>query len=122
MFDNAGNLYASNFNTNTIEKFTPSGARSVFATTGVNGPEGLAFDSAGDLYVKNFRDNTIEKFNPDGIGSVFASSGLSGAGNLAFTDNFGVPLKLINQVPEPSAFALLGFTSLVLGFFRARRM
>ena len=36
---------------NTIEKFTPGGVGSVFASTGLNSPDGLAFDAAGNLYV-----------------------------------------------------------------------
>ena len=54
----------ANYGANTIEKFTPGGVGSVFATTGLNGPIGLAFDSAGNLYAANASNNTIEKFTP----------------------------------------------------------
>ena len=57
-FDSAGNLYAALSNQSlgsingTIEKYTPSGVGSVFATTAVFGyPSALAFDPAGNLYV-----------------------------------------------------------------------
>ena len=64
-------------NANTIEKFTPSGVGTVFASVGLNIPGELAFDAAGNLYVANLGNNTIEKFTPGGVGSVFASTGLS---------------------------------------------
>ena len=81
-------LYMSNADNNTIEKFTPGGVGSVFASSGLNLPGGLAFDSAGNLFVANSGDNTIEKFTMGGVGSVFASSGLNAPAALAF-DNSG---------------------------------
>jgi len=74
-FDGAGNLYAANSASNTIERFTPGGVGSVFASTGLSYPTGLAFDSAGSLYVANSDGNTIERFTPGGAGSIFASIG-----------------------------------------------
>ena len=68
-FDSAGNLYAANNTSNTIEMFTPGGVPSTFATTGLSNPIGLAFDSAGNLYAANHGNNTIEKFTPGGVGS-----------------------------------------------------
>ena len=69
-------LYVANAGNNTIEKFTSGGVGSVFASTGLNNPRGLAFDSAGNLYAANVGNNTIEKFTSGGVGSVFASTGL----------------------------------------------
>ena len=69
---------------NTIEKFTPEGVGSVFASSGLSSPQGLAFDSAGNLYVVNNGNNTIEKFTPEGVGSVFASAAFSNPAGLAF--------------------------------------
>ena len=65
-------------------RFTPSGVGSVFATTGLNQPWGLAFDGQGNLYVANAGDNTIDRFTPGGVESVFASTGLSTPKGLAF--------------------------------------
>jgi sugar lactone lactonase YvrE len=112
-FDTAGNLYAAN--SSTIEKFTPGGVGSVFASSGVSRPWGLAFDTAGNLYAANIVSGTIEKFATNGSGSVFASG--SGAAFLAFTDNAGAPLKLPNQVPEPSGIA----TVIIVGCLARRR-
>ena len=79
-----GDLYVAHYTANTIQRFTPGGAASVFANTGLNGPFGLAFDAAGDLYASNFAGNTIERFTPGGAASVFASTGLSNPEGLAF--------------------------------------
>ena len=46
-------LYVANFNGNTIERFTADGVGTVFASSGLNNPYGLAFDSAGNLFVSN---------------------------------------------------------------------
>ena len=48
--DSGGNVYWADHYDATIYKFTPSGVRSVFASTGLNHPSGLAFDSTGNLY------------------------------------------------------------------------
>lgn len=82
-FDHAGNLYASRGN--AIEKLTPGGVESVFATSGLSGPEAVAFDSAGNLYAANESNSTIEKFSPTGTDlGVFAASGLVNPRGLAF--------------------------------------
>lgn len=39
-------LYVTNLNSNTIMAFTPSGVGTLFASTGLNGPVGLAFGPA----------------------------------------------------------------------------
>lgn len=67
-----------------IEKITPGGVGSVFASSGLNGPDQLAFDEAGNLYVANFNSSTVEEFTPGGVGSQFASVGLTNPNGLAF--------------------------------------
>ena len=101
-FDSTGNLYASNYNTNTIERFTPSGVGSLFASSGLDRPTGLAFDSAGNLYAANNGGGTIEKFSIGGVGSVFVGSGLSNPGGLAFdsTGNLYVANENANTTPS----------------------
>jgi DNA-binding beta-propeller fold protein YncE len=104
-FDSAGNLYAGNLGNGTIEKIAPDGTAALFAsTTGSTSPFGLAFDSAGNLYVALYPNFTVEQFTPGGMGSVFASTG-------PIQPNF----LAIEQVPEPSASALLalGLTGLL---------
>src|SRR5580765_7934664 len=79
----ADTLYVGNGD-NTILQFGPGGVGSVFASTGVLSPQGLAFDRAGNLYVANQSYNNIARFTPAGVGSVFANSGLSAPFGLAF--------------------------------------
>src|ERR1035441_315434 len=86
VFDDLGNLYAANFYTSSIEKFTSQGVGSVFASTAPYQPLGLAFDNQGNLYVANAgtnSSNNITKLTPDGAASVFASD-TDGPEGLAF--------------------------------------
>jgi len=73
-FDSAGNLYVANSSVNSIEKYSPSGAGTLFAT--VTDPYGLAFDSTGNLYASSFTGNSIEKITPGGSETTFATTGL----------------------------------------------
>jgi sugar lactone lactonase YvrE len=75
-FDSAGNLYAADGGAQTIYKFAPNGARSVFAGPSEfaegESPVGLAFDSSGNLFasIETFTDSgadSIVYFNPSGI-------------------------------------------------------
>jgi hypothetical protein len=77
-----GDLFVSDAGTNSINKFTPAGTRSTFAS-GLNFPTALAFDSAGNLFEADSGSATIYKFAPDGTRSTFAS-GLSSPTGLAF--------------------------------------
>ena len=107
-FGSGGNLYVANYSGNYIEKFTSGGVGSVFASTGLNGPQGVAFDSAGNLYVANSGNGTagngfIEKYTPGGVGSVFASGlyfpygvAFDSAGNL-FATSRGATNNLIYE-------------------------
>ena len=114
----------ANGGNNTIEKFSSTGTYlGVFASSGLNGPLGLAFDSAGNLYAANANARTIEKFSSTGTDLGAFAVGLAGSPQyLAFTDDAGVPLKLANQVPEPATWALLGLgLPALLGFSRRRK-
>jgi sugar lactone lactonase YvrE len=75
------NLYDSEGS--TIEKFTPAGVESTFASGLNDDPEGLAFDSKGNLYVVEFFGNYIDKFTPAGVKSTFAT-GVGQPTGLAF--------------------------------------
>ena len=86
----AQNLFVANGDSDSIEKFNASGVGTVFASSGLSGPFGLAFDSAGNLFVANSYVGTagysIEKFNSSGVGTVFAgpSTGLAQPVGVAF--------------------------------------
>ena len=75
---------------------------SVFASTGLFGPEGLAFDSAGNLYVANQNSPhlSIKKFTSGGAASLFSN-------NASLN---GTPQFIAFQptaLPEPSCVLLL---------------
>jgi len=104
-FDSAGNLYATSYLGNKIHKFTPNGVGSIFSSNVLlSRPFGVAFDSAGNLYATSSSNDVIVRFPPSPGFSIFADSsdGLNDPLFMALTDNAGVPLKLANQVPEPT--------------------
>ena len=104
----AGILHVANSLNHTIEKISPTGADlGVFGTAGGEDSHGLAFDSAGNLYQTNGFPSGIGKYGPDGAGLGFFHGPSSEPLFLAFTDDADVPLKLANQLPEPSPWALL---------------
>ena len=91
-------LYVANNGNNTVEKFTPGGVASQFASVQTD-IEGLAFSSAGNLYAASYGSNSITEFTPGGIASTFATTGLNQPGGLAFAPAV---------TPEPSQTAALG--------------
>jgi DNA-binding beta-propeller fold protein YncE len=129
---------------------TPGGVGTVFASTGLLSPSGIAFDTAGNLYVANAGSDTIEKLTPGGVGTLFFSFsngeplGLAfdAAGNLyaslgpantievitpggvgsVFATNVGDPFAVaFAQVPEPSSLVLACLALISLGLFACVR-
>jgi hypothetical protein len=109
-FDNAGNLYASDWS-GEINKFTPGGQRSIFATFSTSMlPSGLAYDSdTGTLYMAEVANGTsqpgqqkIFAFSPSGQMSVFATGLLTPFGIAEFGSVAGTP--------EPGTLALMAGT------------
>jgi hypothetical protein len=87
-FDSKGNLYASEYATNSIGEFTPTGMGSEFAS-GVQHPQQEAFDAPGNLYVisnETASGSTVVRITPSAGQSTFATgvAGLyfDGSGNL----------------------------------------
>lgn len=76
-------------NDNTIWQFTSAGVGTLFASTGLNNPRGLAFDSLGRLYVANRGDQTITRFDANGTPFLFA----------------GIPLDFTQGLNEPVGLA-----------------
>lgn len=54
------NLFEADFNSGSINEYTPGGTQSTFAS-GLNGPSGVAFDSSGDLFVATLNAATFTK-------------------------------------------------------------
>jgi len=106
-----GDLYESDFSSNTISKFTPAGSKSAFAS-GLSGPYGIAFDSSGNLFEADYNSGTISKFTPDGTKSTFASGlttpiGLvfDSSGNLFVADQGSNTIFKFTPAGSKSTFA-----------------
>jgi sugar lactone lactonase YvrE len=87
-FDSIGNLYTPNYNSSEINKISPDGTVSTFATLPAGSfPIGLAFDASGNLYAADSQNFQVSKITPDGTVSVFADlPANSFPGGLAFDD------------------------------------
>jgi DNA-binding beta-propeller fold protein YncE len=73
-FDNQQNLYVANFNSNTVDRISRDGTRTVFASGGhLKGPIGLTSDDAGNIYVANYSGGTVARITPAGISTVIAT-------------------------------------------------
>ena len=85
-------------------------------TSGLNDPYGIAFDSEGNLYVLNKGNNTIEKYSASGTDlGAFVSGGLLASPTyIAVTSDAGQSLLQPTGVPEPSTWALLFLSSMML--------
>ena len=79
---------------------TPSGARSILVTAGINDPRGLAFDKQGNLIVANSGNGTIEEFDSHGNETLLAT---------AHPSNGALSYLAVGSasVPEPSSLILL---------------
>ena len=81
-FDNAGNLYAANSSTHSVQKFSTNGVDlGIFADTGgLAHPNDLVIDGSGYLYVSTADAQTVLKFKPDGsYDSDFAAANMISA-------------------------------------------
>ena len=86
---------------NTIERSDSSDHATVFASSGLYGPLGIALDHSGNLYAGNQDDRAVMKFNSVGQPTLFAYSGLYPDG-LAFdrSDNLYVANFRDNSVQK----------------------
>ena len=104
----ADTFYVTSWFNNTIEKFDSNGSASVFASTGLNKPLGIALDKGGNVYVANSGNGTIEKFDPNGNGTVFATAqgfgfgvGFGTNGNLSVADTQFNAVAQLNSSGQP---------------------
>jgi sugar lactone lactonase YvrE len=81
-FGREGNLYASDFATGEIYKFTQDGTQTVFAS-GLQNPMWIAFDRRGNLFATTRFVGDVYKISPTGEVSTF-TSGLGALGGMAF--------------------------------------
>ncbi|MCW3055792.1 MAG: hypothetical protein JWN14_4962 [Chthonomonadales bacterium] len=128
------NVFVANAGDNTIHQFSPTGADlGVFASSGLNHPDGIVFDSLGNLYVSNAATsgtfaNTIHEFSPTGADlGTFASTGLNSPagtdlGTFASTGlNDPLFLAISPMTPEPGSIALLLSGAIPITAFLTRR-
>ena len=131
-FDSGGNLYVTNFdsNSNSIAKFTPLGAGSIFAqSANIYQPTGLAIDGSDNIFVASFNHDAIWKYGSDGsdlgafaqdnpnspqflnapIGLAFDS-----VGNLYAADRQSNTIEKFDQFGSHSAFAHLSLPESIL--------
>ena len=95
-FDASGNLFVSNgLDGGLIEKFTPGGVGSVFAS-GLFIPGSLAFDASGTLFATNGHAQ-IEEFTPGGVASILGTTA---------AEPLGLAVQPQGAVPEPSSATL----------------
>lgn len=111
-FDSAGNLYVVNNHDPSVEKISTGGLGTVFATTGLSDPKGVAVDSSGDVWVADFDTNQVTEYNPAGT-LIGTFTGLSGPCLI-----LAVPSL---SVPEPSTYAMLIAGLGLVAFLNRRR-
>ena len=63
--DQSGNVWVTNYGSNTLEKFTSAGTSLGTFTTGTN-PIDIAIDQSGNVWVANQGSDTLQKFNSSG--------------------------------------------------------
>jgi sugar lactone lactonase YvrE len=107
-FDSAGNLYAAASGAQTIYKFAPNGARTVFVGPSAFAPGalpiGLTFDSSGNLFVSIDTStvpgaDSIVYFTPTGAESTCAT-GLTNPRGLAFDSSGNLFVAETNPAPD----------------------
>lgn len=87
VFDSNDNFYVCNCGNGTIQKVTPSGTSTQFASGGFFAcPNGITVDENDNLYVSNFSNNKIVKITPAGVTSMIGETAL-GNGHLDYDIN-----------------------------------
>jgi len=74
--DHLGNIYVSDFGTNSVKEI-PLGGNIVTVATNLNGPRGLAVDAANNVYVADWGNNAVKKIFAGGAGISTIGSGFS---------------------------------------------
>ena len=116
---------AAHAGVNTIQKFTPDGVGSVFATFTNDPILGMAFDRAGNLYVAHQYTGTIEKLTPNGGSTVFATTpwpdrmAFSSSGDLYVSSSSDGTIRKFTPDGVGTVFAIGLRSSYGLAFDRA---
>jgi len=115
--DHQGNLFQSSYYGDFITKIDRTGHTTLFTSSGLKGPVGIAVDSTtGDLYVANCRGNYIARIGSDGVAATFAQSELlkcpngiafDSSGQLYVVDNWDNHMLKIDRSGHVSLFATI---------------
>ncbi|HEX5056127.1 MAG TPA: hypothetical protein VFX02_06480 [Gammaproteobacteria bacterium] len=79
-FDSSGNLYVADYQANAVRKITPTGVKTIFASS-LNGPSGIWVDQNDNVLVSLFGANfsgtgaSVLRITPGGAISTYASGG-----------------------------------------------
>jgi sugar lactone lactonase YvrE len=72
VFDSAGNLFVADYGASAVDKVTPGGVVSHFAS--VPSPNPITIDAADNLYVGEYFNQKIDKITPAGVVSTYVAS------------------------------------------------
>jgi streptogramin lyase len=129
--DSLGNIYTTNYDSNTVTKISPQGVSTVFANTDL-GPNDLTIDNLNNIYTINSQNNyggtiynnsnSITKITPQGVTSTFNNIGLKPfkivsdqAGNMYVADNqAGGVLKVTPQGVVTTFYSGSGITDIAI--------
>ncbi len=113
--DSNGNVYTSNYTSQTVTKVTPDGTATTLGSTGT-GPYAIAVDRAGNVYTANNGANTVTKITPAGVSSTFGTTGtnpigiaVDGEGNV-YTANYSS--NNVTKITPAGVSSTLGSTGL----------
>ena len=107
----SGNLYVSNFTNNTVDKITPQGVTSVFASN-LYFPTGITVTSDGTVYVNNYTspayapaNGVITKITSSGTAGTFVNIGKYDGQSGMTTDGTNLYVTVFDQGPAVSSIA-----------------
>ena len=127
VFDNAGNLYASDEGDSIVYRIDPAGNQTVVAGTGkpgyggdggpanqalLNEPSGLALDAQGNLYIADALNGAVRMVTPQGVINTFVGGrpnvrelAFDATGNLYGTDEQTSVVFKVTRAKVVSIFA-----------------
>ena len=103
IFDESGNLYASNYFQNYVRKIDTNQSVSTFLSN-QNGPAGMVFDSSGAMFLARYNSSDILKISSNGSSSEVFTSGIIGPIALDFDSSGNL---YTNNNTRPSITCLL---------------
>ncbi|MFK7775403.1 MAG: T9SS type A sorting domain-containing protein [Saprospiraceae bacterium] len=114
--DSDDNLYVCIHGNNSIQKITPSGTVTTFASSNLlNCPNGITTAPDGNFYVCNFNDGSILKIDSNGSVSLLATMPFFAAGNGHITYSNGFLFVATIGTGQIWKLSLAGDSELIAG-------